>query len=263
MKCPTPKSIRAKPNVWNIQTNIVPCGECATCMQNKVTEWKIRFQEEARNHIANCFLTFTYSDEHLPKNGVEKEDLKKFNNNLKHYYKFKYYLISEYGPKTHRPHYHALYFGVDRYTEGFEQKINQLWSKGYITIGVLYPQRINYVAEYHVTKNSCPQGANKNFNLISMGLGKSYIQKEAAFHKSDKNLYYRNKNHKLALPRYYKDRLYQKPLIQKIQKEMREKFDHEEIEKARKDPKFYEKQQVNINEYERRILERRAKKGKL
>lgn len=263
MKCPNPKTIRAKPNVYDIQTNIVPCGQCVICMKNKVTEWKIRFQEEAKNSIANCFLTFTYSDEHLPKNGVEVEHLKKFNNNLKHYYKFKYYLISEYGPKTHRPHYHGLYFGVDAYTEGFNAKINQLWAKGFITITPLNPRRINYVSEYHITKSTAPEGANKNFNVISNGLGKSYIQKEANFHKSADNLYYRSKNFKLALPRYYKEKLYSKAVLHKKHEEIKQEFDQKELERARSDPQFYQKQYWNKKAYMDQILKRRAEKGKL
>ena len=122
---------------------------------------------EANSHSHNSFLTLTYNDENLPKNGtLDPDDTRKFlykyRNNLKKagYGKIRYYLVGEYGDKSERPHYHAAIFGVSctgpepRYYSGKKcqcevcQITNETWGKGYIGIGTLENDSASYIAGY-------------------------------------------------------------------------------------------------------------------
>lgn len=60
-------------------------------------------------------VTLTYADQCLPPGGkLQLEHMQKFFRAIRkrgHY--VRYFWAGEYGPKTHRPHYHALMFGMD------------------------------------------------------------------------------------------------------------------------------------------------------
>lgn len=47
----------------------VPCGKCVPCRVQKAQEWASRLACEMSYHKVSQFVTFTYSDEYLPKNG--------------------------------------------------------------------------------------------------------------------------------------------------------------------------------------------------
>lgn len=92
------------------------------------------------------------------------------------YPKLRYYLISEYGPTTRRPHYHLLLFGwpeeLDIYTA-----INECWLFGEInTATSCTDAQIMYVANYHLDRFVCPDGVEPNFCLMSSkpGIGHLY-----------------------------------------------------------------------------------------
>ena len=78
-------------------------------------EWAIRITHEAQLYERNCFLTLTYSDEHLPRYGqLVKADLQKFFKRLRHVTgPFRYVAAGEYGDRKRRPHFHVAMFGVD------------------------------------------------------------------------------------------------------------------------------------------------------
>lgn len=93
----------------------VPCGSCIGCRIDRSREWAIRCVHEAQLHPTSCFITLTYDDEHLPPGKtLVKEDLQKFLKRLrKNVGQFRYFACGEYGDTTHRPHYHAVIFGLD------------------------------------------------------------------------------------------------------------------------------------------------------
>lgn len=167
MKCPYPITIRSP--VGTSQSHMaVPCGKCGICLRNQVTMWKIRISEEVKLCIANSFVTLTYSDDFVPSDGVNKVHIQLFLKKLRHLVKFRYYLISEYGPKTFRPHYHMMLFGVDNFTlPNMVEKLEKIWGMGFVTMTPVYPERINYICEYHVTRFNNPEGKNKNFKMLS------------------------------------------------------------------------------------------------
>lgn len=115
----------------------VPCGKCSECLKAKTNSWYTRLHEEYLNSYRTYMITLTYDDEHVPHNMfgdnvVCKRDIqlffKRLRKNVNGCIKFKYFLCSEYGPKTARPHYHCLlfitsvnddYFGGDWYSDKY------------------------------------------------------------------------------------------------------------------------------------------------
>lgn len=52
----------------------VPCGKCMGCKADQAHQWAIRIYQEASLYDRNSFVTLTYDDENLPKDGkISKE----------------------------------------------------------------------------------------------------------------------------------------------------------------------------------------------
>lgn len=259
MKCPYPVTIRSPSLAIPTSHIAVPCGKCGICMKNKTTEWYIRLKEETKKNLSNSFLTLTYNDDEIPEKGVDKEEIQRFIKRLRHEYDFKYYLIAEYGPKTGRPHYHALLFGIDIWTKPKKTNLTtiklleKIWKHGNIKIDTIEAERIHYVAEYHVLRYGVPDGLNTTFSLMSKNLGNNYLQEQNNFHVFIDQMYYRNGNFKLALPRYYKERLY--PKSERIKKTIQnQEMEYlKELQEYQKDPMYYRKRweskKFKIKEY--------------
>lgn len=248
----------------------VPCGKCAVCIKNRVDNWKIRLTEESKNSIANSFLTLTYDDEYLPLSGVDKGDLQRFIKRLRHDYSFKYFAISEYGPNTYRAHYHLILFGIDTYSilrngkkTDVAKKIEEVWRLGNISLENINQNRIKYVAEYHIMKNFNPRKSNPNFCLMSKGIGKNYIEINKKIHQNENTIYYRVKNSKMALPRYYKEKLYEKDILRRSSALNQQKINIKEIQKWNEDPLFEQKRIQNALYFQENYIKQKIKKSKL
>lgn len=165
------KPIRFKPAIGYDSPIQIPCGNCIGCRLEYSRQWAIRCIHEASLHEDNCFITLTYSDEHLPENGtLVKKDFQDFMKRLRRklerreFGKIKYYMCGEYGEKTYRPHYHACIFGFDfpdkifwsQNKQGDNLYISKLledtWQKGYVRIGSVTFQSAAYVARYVMKK---------------------------------------------------------------------------------------------------------------
>lgn len=127
----------------------VSCRTCEACTANKTNEFIIRFMATAR-HSYSYFVTLTYSDEYLPFFGVYKDDVKRFVQSLKKY-NCRYVLISEYGGRYCRPHYHLNLF-FDEMPGNVFSLIEDNWSMGIIHCEVANDKQLNYIAKYHSTK---------------------------------------------------------------------------------------------------------------
>lgn len=143
--------------------NIVPlpCGQCLSCRLNKAKEWAVRCVLESLGYDDNYFITLTYDDDHLPKDGllVRKHVQDFLKRARKVYGSFRYFGCGEYGTKNKRPHYHLILFGCkidDLLTIGnglYESKsMIKLWPYGFNTIGFVSYASCNYVARYSVKK---------------------------------------------------------------------------------------------------------------
>lgn len=125
--CLYPLSIKTKDSFGLDVMQSVPCGRCIECLKDRQNSWKIRLTEEARDHLYVYFFTLTYRDDTVPwslaPDGTKvlhpsKVDIQlwikrhriKFERLLRRSIDFKYFICSEYGPNTGRPHYHGIIY---------------------------------------------------------------------------------------------------------------------------------------------------------
>lgn len=121
----------------------IPCGWCLNCRVDKMNELSDRCEYEYITFGCGAFVTFTFDDIHLDKyqfidskdgklkatlsKKCAKEFLDRLNKEVHKYNKqygltpfcrpdYKYLIVGEYGENGQifdRPHYHALFFGLD------------------------------------------------------------------------------------------------------------------------------------------------------
>lgn len=177
----------------------VPCGKCANCLRNKSNDWAFRLYEESQNSSSPpYFITLTYDDEHIIYNDYgwptfSKEHIQKFFKSLRHKSssKLSYFLCSEYGAKSFRPHYHLLLFNYN----GNPDFISQYWKYGFVSVGNVTPASINYTCKYFCNPQQPTLSHDKPFMMCSKGIGKSYCT------ESRINFY----NHNVCLKLYTND----------------------------------------------------------
>lgn len=253
---------------------LVPCGKCEVCLQNNRKDWFFRLSQEYKVAESAHFLTFTYDEENHPEDGnVSKKDMQIFkkqlrNYNLKYFLKknpliktnkdanalikkLRYYTVAEYGTKTLRPHYHSIMFNLQPETE---QILEKLWKKGFVHRGDVNEATINYVCKYLINKKDDYGQLTKPFNLISKGLGANYNTRGTdTYHRENDSLVVRNTDGtKQRLPRYYKDRMFEKEHLHRISGVLTETIRHRSIlEKERirslgQDPYVYQLEQRKL-----------------
>ena len=94
----------------------LPCGQCLSCRLRYAAQWAVRCCDEAKMHERNCFITLTYSDENLSSPKLQYEDFQLFIKRLRKRIgndpekRISYVVAGEYGPRTKRPHWHAIIF---------------------------------------------------------------------------------------------------------------------------------------------------------
>lgn len=211
-------------NQTEIDGLLVPCGKCLSCRKAKNREWSMRLIHELDSHDYYSFVTLTYSDEHMPDYGsLKKSDLQKFFKRLRKSVpglKIKYYAVGEYGDTTERPHYHIILFGLGLMPRHRQYVIDAWpycdWTVKSIlekSFGMVEPKSINYVTQYlnkKLSGEAAEQAYNERyrepvFKVSSNGLGLEYAIKNSVQIKD--NLYLTLNGAKLAIPRYYIDKL--------------------------------------------------------
>lgn len=144
----------------------LPCGRCIGCQMRRAEMWSIRIMHEAQMHEANCFITLTYDDAHVPSDGsLHVEHFQKFCKRLRRAIgPFRFFHCGEYGERRYRPHFHACLFGRDfsgdrvllrRSGENSlysSRVLEKAWSDGFSSIGDLSYASASYVARYVVGK---------------------------------------------------------------------------------------------------------------
>uniref|UniRef100_A0AAU8AYB0 Replication initiator protein n=1 Tax=Dulem virus 77 TaxID=3145788 RepID=A0AAU8AYB0_9VIRU len=130
------------------------CNKCFACLQTRIKDWSLKLQLEAKQYGKNCiFLTLTYDDYNLPKDGLlHKEDYQNFLKRLrKELYKkgikIRYFCTGEYGEQFGRPHFHLIIYGIDI---SYYNLILEKWGKGFIYIKPVNHKNCKYVAKYCV-----------------------------------------------------------------------------------------------------------------
>lgn len=232
-----PKSAR---NSQNFGLHL-PCGRCMGCRLEKSKQWAVRCDKEAQLHEENCFLTLTYSNEHLPVDySVHPRVMQLFMKKLRKEIfpkKVRFYLGAEYGDQNLRPHYHVILFGHDFHDKIFYERttrgdtlyvsrtLSKLWPYGLSTIGAVTFESAGYTARYSTKKITGQQASDHylrvhplhgficrvrpEFSLMSRrpGIGQGYaIKYQDEIYRSD-SVIVRGKE--LKPPRFFDQQLSQ------------------------------------------------------
>ena len=235
----------------------VPCGKCSPCLNRRAAEWSFRLLQEEKVSTTAYFVTMTYSTDHVPisRNGyleLKKKDLQDYFKRLRRSHEYygkekkpiKYFAVGEYGGKIKRPHYHVILFNADLETmfskkdlmilqmsnfDGEQRVCSKHWTAGHVTVGTVSGASVGYVMKYisEPVKNfRINDDRVRPFSVMSKGLGIGYCNQRAFnWHHADmKNRMYVNvgDGKKMSMPRFYKDRFYNK-------KERKEISDHVRI----------------------------------
>lgn len=207
------------------------CGYCHACRINYTSMWTLRCLYELADWDCASFITLTYDDLHIPKDmSLKPDDLKNFwkllRENLYKEYgvrrKIKYYACGEYGEKTKRPHYHAIVFGLDSYSDKDRQILSDTWKncepwlfdKNRGDNSAMLPvcrEDIAYTCGY-VQKKLNGEMASKEygdnirpFSRSSQKLGLNFAIANSDRLKSNGFTYLNG--HKIAVPRYFREKL--------------------------------------------------------
>ena len=252
------------PLEWRFATKVnVPCGKCAACLSRRRSQWTFRLMEELKNSESCYFLTLTYDDEHLPWEFVNidgecvpvsmvcKRDVQLFLKRLRKSiepFKIRYFMVSEYGPKTFRPHYHMILFNFPPLLKNkLDEYLTNAWDLGFIRVDPISDARINYVTSYCLDSSTLPPYLVKNFMLCSRrpAVGSSYIDNVniVRHHIDQLNdmcvVSDHGKPSKIKMPRYYCDKIFS---------------DHERNEINNKNSEYHDTQRAKFNSRQRRWL---------
>lgn len=248
------------PQMTDQRVQFVPvgCGKCMECRKKKGREWAVRLGEEIRTNKNGKFITFSFSNESLKElsKAIDKNEEKinklttKASNGLTGYnrdneiatigtrrflerwrkkYKksVKHWFITELGQNsTERIHIHGLLF-----TNETEETIRNIWKYGHVYIGEYVNEKtINYIVKY-VSKSDKKHPNYTSKILTSPGIGSNYTNRKDSKNNKYKEgktqeLYTTKTGSKLALPVYYRNKIYteeerEKLWLEKLDKEVR------------------------------------------
>lgn len=258
---PIIKQLQTASNKTGKLTQPVPCGKCPECVKAKINSWLFRLQKEMRVSSNPLFVLLTYNDENVPRTETGKMTLCKrdcilFMKRLRKAYakisdkKIKYYLVGEYGSKRGRPHYHVLLFNLDN-----PELVLPAWQNGHVSTPALraingsFDTGIRYVLKY-ISKPRGKSSTDKEleFSLISKGMGANYLSDNVrAYHNSDVSKCYITLEGgvKMPLPKYYKEKLYDREMRLKVTRYMQELAHQKQTENIEK-LKLTKRQDENI-----------------
>lgn len=220
----------------------VPCGTCILCRIARTREWSTRLKYENMMWKESVFVTLTYDEDHIPLTGcgystLVKRDLQLFFKRLRsrlfncsvddvlsrkpfltrtEAYKearqlsrIKYFACGEYGQQTHggRAHYHAIIFGLG---PSDIATFNRLWPYGFVSVGGVSPESIQYVTGYVRKKLykkfedpkdfQCPHRIPE-FQICSQGLGLDAYNRYRDTITG--HMYMNVDGHRESIPRYF------------------------------------------------------------
>lgn len=219
-----------------LRDSVHPCGQCPLCRRRRMLEWILRGTHELNSHKNKAiFLTLTYKPRYLPKEGVDglpiikksdddaqgnlrPNDMTLFFKRLRKYIKkhmgdkkIKYIYCGEYGTLRHRPHYHAIIYGLTP-TDIDEATYKKIWGMGNAVLdtntvteyGIQYT--VGYCSKkildsYSKRENYYKKGRLPPFLRESKGIGKKWAEE----HKDDflRTGYISYKGTEIPIPRYY------------------------------------------------------------
>jgi len=225
MPCDSPFYVLPKAGTEKVP---VPCGRCPPCKINRVNGWVFRLSEQQKVSDSAHFVTLTYDTRHVPisKNGFMtlcKKDFQDYMKRLRKlcpHLKVSYYAVGEYGTNNKRPHYHAIVFNVPDV-----EMYHKAWGLGQIQVGTVTSDSMAYCMKYIDKSNYKPEHSRddrvREFPLMSKKLGLSYVNDDTvSYHQADLSRLYitRPGGHKIAMPRYIKQKIYSEKQIKQQSK---------------------------------------------
>lgn len=199
-----------------------PCRKCIPCRANQASEKATRAWHESQTVSESIFLTLTYKEP-----GPDRLNYRDFQLFMKRIRKafpntqISYLVTGEYGPKTKRPHWHALIFGYapknkielrknpNGDTLYKSPELDKLWPHGSHDFGEVTLMSANYVARYALKKLDHGNDQDHDFHPIhhtgsKHALGKRWIEKYWA-QTFNHGYVLSPENTRLPIPRYYED----------------------------------------------------------
>lgn len=270
------------PKARDPRVKMVPigCGNCMECKKQRANGWRTRILEEIRQKPGKgIFVTLTFSDESLVKlerdlrkRGCELEGYELDNEMVKlavkrwsdRFYKKnkrrpRRWMVTEIGGKySQRIHLHGIIW------EAFTQEsLEDIWKYGNVWIGDYVNEATgNYIVKY-MTKVDKKHPDYKGIVLTSPGIGKGYFDrmdwKNNVYVPGETREYYRTrKGLKVALPIYYRNKLYteeerEKLWIEKLDKCERWVNGIKVIVQSDKDLDYFLRVQAQEQEKNRRL----------
>lgn len=134
----------------------------------------------------------------------------------------KYFAVSEYGGKLGRPHYHIIIFNL--WSDlAREDRLLKIWKKGKVETEALNPALIHYATGYLFEKNKYLKGRQQKPKMwVSKGLGEQYVKRNKKFHKDNLNPWIWFNGYKIAMPQYYKEKIFTLEEIETINAKLME-----------------------------------------
>lgn len=188
-RAPGGRVVFSRSKGWRDRPVTVPCGQCVGCRLDRSRAWATRCVHEAHFHERNSFVTLTYDQDHVPRDGgLVLKHWQDFAKRVrKRIGKFRFLHCGEYGEENARPHYHACVFGQDfrPWTLWSKEKnhsvyrsevLDDLWGMGMTTVGDLNWQSAAYVARYVMKKRTGPL-AEEEYRRIDLETGEEYFVK--------------------------------------------------------------------------------------
>lgn len=221
----------------------VGCGKCMECRKQKSRGWQVRLLEDMKVNKNGKFVTYTFSERELQKidNKIDKR-VKGYDRDnaictyaVRHYterwrkkYKktLRHWLVTELGStNTERVHMHGIVWTNE------VEDVKKIWKYGKVYIGeYCTEQTVNYIVKY-VNKVDEKHKEYTSKIYTSKGIGKNYIDREDSrrnkYKKGEtKETYKTRHGTELALPIYYRNKIYseeekEKLWIEKLDKEKR------------------------------------------
>lgn len=222
MPCLTPLVLkRESRNYKGDFTNVVPCGLCPHCKQQRSYHWQFRLKMEQKTSTSSCFLTLTYETAPITKYQnltLQKTDLQKFFKRLRKKLpntKIKYYAIGEYGSRTYRPHYHAIMFNLPQQWLEDPILLQKIWTHGIVQIDKAQGGSIAYVCNYITTDNSKIKelaDVQQEFSIMSKKMGLNHLTPQMLKHYRENlsDTITHSGGQKSVLPRYLKEKIFTK-----------------------------------------------------
>ena len=173
-------------------------------------------------HSENCFITLTYSDDHLVSPELQYRDFQLFMKRLRWAFPNKQigcFVTGEYGERTKRPHWHAILFGYRPTDSEFKyqnergdtafssESLEKIWGQGIAEFGDVTFHSAGYVARYAAKKLVHGNDRDHDYQPISKksnkhAIGKKWLEKNWRDLLAEGNVRLEN-GQACPIPRYY------------------------------------------------------------